>query len=450
MGNLLERIKSVGTGIGNEFLCIGDDGVKISRITLNNYRSFNNITIDLNGDSVVIFGENGVGKSSVLHAINLLFIRILYSIVQEKTKPTIYIQTGDIKNGGDECNIEVDFDIAGKSYSFARNIKRDGHGEYKRKNLESIVREFRSDFLESDSSNMPIFVNYGIHRLVLDIPLRIRQRHIFDKRSALTKAIDNKIDFRTFFEWFRYQEDLENEIIIEKKDFMYRDRALQAVRESVQAMLDYAGDLHIERHPLTMVIKKDGERIAVNQLSDGEKCTLALFGDLSRRLALANPSLENPNHGKGIVLIDEVELHMHPRWQRRIIPVLKRTFPNIQFIITTHSPQVLGEVGDGFKIYSMQKDGNDVILGELPRLDGWDSNEILETLMRTAHINKETERCFEQIFDCLENGDYEEAKKHLDSIQNRMSGKNPKLLRAKMILQMEALGYDIHKKNSRD
>ena len=160
-----------------EFVCIGDDGVRISRITLNNYRSFNNATIDLNGDSVVIFGENGVGKSSVLHAINLLFIRILYSIVQEKTKPTIYIQTGDIKNGGDECNIEVDFDISGKSYSFARNIKRDGHGEYKRKNLESIVREFRSDFLESDSSNMPIFVNYGIHRLVLDIPLRIRQRH---------------------------------------------------------------------------------------------------------------------------------------------------------------------------------------------------------------------------------------------------------------------------------
>ena len=427
-----------------EFVCIGDDSVRISRITLNNYRSFNNATIDLNGDSVVIFGENGVGKSSVLHAINLLFIRMLYSIVQEKTKPTIYIQTGDIKNGGDECNIEVDFDISGKSYSFARNIKRDGHGEYKRKNLESIVREFRSDFLESDSSNMPIFVNYGIHRLVLDIPLRIRQRHVFDKRSALTKAIDNKIDFRTFFEWFRYQEDLENEMIIEKKDFMYRDRALQAVRESVQAMLDYAGDLHIERHPLTMVIKKDGERIAVNQLSDGEKCTLALFGDLSRRLALANPSLENPNHGKGIVLIDEVELHMHPRWQRRIIPVLKRTFPNVQFIITTHSPQVLGEVGDGFKIYSMQKDGNEVRLELLPRLDGWDSNEILEILMRTAHINKETERSFEQIFDCLANGQYKEAKKDLDSIQHRMSKNNPNLLRAKMILQMEALGYDTH------
>lgn len=352
--------------------------MKLHRIELNHYRSFSNTILDLGGDNVVIFGENGVGKSSVLHAINLLFIRILYSIIQEKTKPTISLQTNDIKNGDGECKITADFELEKECYSFTRSVKKDGHSEYNRKELESVVRDFRSRFLEDDSSDMPIFVNYGIHRLVLDIPLRIRQKHIFDKRSALSKAIDNKIDFRTFFEWYRYQEDLENEIIVEKKDFGYQDRALKAVRESVQAMLDYAGDLHIERHPLSMVIKKDGERIAVNQLSDGEKCTLALFGDLSRRLALANPSLKNPNHGKGIVLIDEVELHMHPRWQRRIIPVLKRTFPNIQFIITTHSPQVLGEVGEGYKIYSMQKYGNDVRLNLLPRLDGWDSNEILE------------------------------------------------------------------------
>lgn len=418
--------------------------MRLYRIELNQYRSFCNTVLDLDGDSVVIFGENGVGKSSVLHAINLLFIRILYSIIQEKTKPTISMQINDIKNGNDECGITVDFRIDSNRYSFTRSIKKDGHSEYNRKDLETIVREFRSRFLEHDASNMPIFVNYGIHRLVLDIPLRIRQKHIFDKRSALTKAIDNKIDFRTFFEWFRYQEDLENEMIIEKKDFLYQDRALKAVRESVQAMLDYAGDLRIERHPLAMVIKKDGERISVNQLSDGEKCTLALFGDLSRRLALANPSLENPNHGKGIVLIDEVELHMHPRWQRRIIPVLKRTFPNIQFIITTHSPQVLGEVGEGYKIYSMQKDGNDVGLRLLPRLDGWDSNEILETLMRTAHINREIEQIFEQIFDCLAKGEYIEAQKFLARIKNRVSRNNPNLLRAKMISQMGAAGYDTH------
>lgn len=69
-------------------------------------------------------------------------------------------------------------------------------------------------------------------------------------------------------------------------------------------------------------------------MSDGEKCTMALLGDLARRLTLANPTLENPLLGKGIVLIDEIELHMHPSWQRKILSTLKNTFPNVQFMET--------------------------------------------------------------------------------------------------------------------
>lgn len=101
------------------------------------------------------------------------------------------------------------------------------------------------------------------------------------------------------------------------------------------------------------------------------------LGDLTRRLVLANPSLDDPLLGEGIVLIDEIELHMHPKWQRRIIGVLKEVFPNIQFIITTHSPQVLGEIGEGFKLYKLENlDG--LSITEYDRLDGWDNNDILQ------------------------------------------------------------------------
>lgn len=80
---------------------------------------------------------------------------------------------------------------------------------------------------------------------------------------------------------------------------------------------------------------------------------MALLGDLARRIAIANPYRENPMEGEGIVLIDEIELHMHPSWQRRILGVLKQLFPNVQFIITTHSPQVLGSVDNSYKIISL-------------------------------------------------------------------------------------------------
>ena len=93
-----------------------------------------------------------------------------------------------------------------------------------------------------------------------------------------------------------------------------------------------------------MLINKNGLDLPVNTLSDGEKCLFSLVGDLARRLALANPNLTDPLQGSGIVLIDEIDLHLHPAWQRKIVGQLKDTFPNCQFIITSHSPQVLGEL----------------------------------------------------------------------------------------------------------
>lgn len=102
-------------------------------------------------------------------------------------------------------------------------------------------------------------------------------------------------------------------------------------------------------------------------MSDGEKCTIALFGDLARRMALANPNKDNPLDGEGIVLIDEIELHLHPLWQRRILNVLKKVFPNIQFIVSTHSPQVLGEADDTYNVLRLiMGDNGKLLISETP------------------------------------------------------------------------------------
>ena len=127
-----------------------------------------------------------------------------------------------------------------------------------------------------------------------------------------------------------------------------------------------------------MRIIKEKENLDILQLSDGEKCVLALFGDIARRLALANPSLENPLEGTGVVLIDELELHMHTLWQRKAIGVLKETFPNVQFIITTHSPQILGEVDQDFNIISLIREEENIKFNFITSLYGLDSNTVLE------------------------------------------------------------------------
>ena len=118
-----------------------------------------------------------------------------------------------------------------------------------------------------------------------------------------------------------------------------------------------------------MTVSKNGMEQNVNQLSDGEKCTLALFGDLARRISIANPHMQNPLEGKGIVLIDEIELHMHPSWQRKVLTTLKSVFPNIQFIITTHSPQILGGVDDEYNIYKFYSENGKEMLAEPASID---------------------------------------------------------------------------------
>ncbi len=90
-----------------------------------------------------------------------------------------------------------------------------------------------------------------------------------------------------------------------------------------------------------MLIDKHGETLNVSQLSQGEKSLMTLVGDIARRLAMMNPSLASPLEGDGIVLIDEVDLHLHPKWQRSLLERLTTTFPGCQFVVTTHSPLVV-------------------------------------------------------------------------------------------------------------
>ena len=165
-----------------------------------------------------------------------------------------------------------------------------------------------------------------------------------------------------------------------------------------------------------MKIDKGNISLNVAQMSDGEKCILALLGDLARRLALANPNKGNPLLGQGIVLIDEVELHMHPSWQRKILSVLKETFPNIQFIITTHSPIILSEVDENFNLFFMKNDNGKISVEKIKQLSGYDANAVLEQFMGTKSINARTESLIHSIYVDIEKKNYDSAIAHINKI----------------------------------
>ena len=184
-----------------------------------------------------------------------------------------------------------------------------------------------------------------------------------------------------------------------------------------------------------MKIDKGDISLNVSQMSDGEKCTMALLGDLARRLALANPTLANPLLGEGIVLIDEIELHMHPSWQRKILRVLRETFPNIQFIVTTHSPIVLSEADENYNIFFMRRDENEIKVHQMHQLNGYDANAVLEQFMGTRATNLETEKYIKSIYRAIEHGDYVTAEEKIAKLAEMTSESHQDVIMARMELK---------------
>ena len=420
--------------------------MKLRKLELIDFRGVSNADFIFDMKSAVFFGINGVGKSSVLRSINLLYANIINKTVNRKGLRQQYnIELDDIRYGRPSTIIRGEFMLkhSDNAIGYERGMERKtGKRTHSKAGLEHIVSEIQNAYSnDSIQDNIPIFVNYGTNRLVLDIPLRIRTHHEFDIYSAYEKAIENRIDFRTFFEWYRNQEDIENAKKVETKDFDYEDHSLCAVRKAITAMMPGFCNLHIARKPrLAMVVEKEGIKLNVSQLSDGEKCVLAMFGDLAKRLAIANPQMDNPLLGDGVVLIDEIELHMHPSWQRMILGVLRETFPNIQFIITTHSPIVLNEIDDNYKVFFLNHDGDGVSILDFSRLDGFDINYILEEFMGTKSRNRKTEDLVRSIYNSVEGGDLDRAREGISELKDLTNENNEDVIMAEMLMKRKEVG----------
>lgn len=420
--------------------------MKLKSITLQNFKGIENLIVELDGKSTVIFGINGVGKSTILRSIDLLYANIIAKLTGNGKKRATDLDYDDISYGKSKAIINAVFSFEDETeMEYGRSIERAGGKNNSTSKLKVLTEKFANDYLvkgyddgngnwieEIDNKNMPVFVNYGVNRIVLDVPVRAPKEQ-FVKLDAFDKAIESTIDFRNLFKWFRNQEDIENQAKV-RENSDYVDKSLASVKRAMLAMLDGFEDIHIDRKPLAMKVRKDGKYLKINQLSDGEKCTIALFGDLARRMTLANPERENPLEGTGVVLIDELDLHMHTSWQRKVLGILKETFPNIQFIISTHSPQILGEVDDTFNLLYMFKEEKKLALKSYKSFVGWDTNVILEEVMHTSSVNQEIKKMLNELYVCIEEKDFDKAEKLADILDEKSSGYTNGVAKARILI----------------
>ncbi|MDD1416546.1 AAA family ATPase [Dolichospermum sp. ST_con] len=386
--------------------------MRIKQLKMQSFRGIGDLTIDFDKKEPTVFiGINGVGKSSILDCLAILLSRFS-SAIQHSTSSGKLFKEEDIKNDKNETHNEIIADFESQKFTWSLTKVKKGRIKDTSTNLSEInkiTENIKYQLSSSEQYNLPVIIYYSTNRAVLDIPLKIKKQHSFTQIDTYENALAGQgSEFRIFFEWFRKQEDLENELRLENNRD-YRDKQLESVRQAICSLIPNFNKLRVRRSPLRMTLEKDEEELIVNQLSDGEKCLLAMVGDLARRLAIANPGLENPLDGFGVVLIDEIELHLHPKWQREIIPALTRTFPHCQFIVTTHSPQVIGEIKPQ-GIYILEKTENGIIAQRPQSSYGRDSNQILEDLMDVPERRLEIKQDLLKLFRLIDAGDLEAAE----------------------------------------
>jgi predicted ATP-binding protein involved in virulence len=410
--------------------------MKIKQLKMQSFRGIGDLTIDFDKKEPTVFiGINGVGKSSILDAICLLLSYFMHWIggIADSENVKVFNEF-DIANKNIVTKLDITILSPGEdSWTIFR--ERNGvtkvSGHEKRQNACDAIRRHWNN---EPQYNIPLIVYYPTNRVVIDIDLEVPIKSEFKQIDSYDKALaGGRISFSHLFQWFRNREDIESELRLENNP-NYRDKQLEAVRQAISSLIPNFTKLRVRRSPLRMTLQKDGEELIVNQLSDGEKCLLAMVGDLARRLAIANPGLENPLHGFGVVLIDEIELHLHPKWQREIIPALTRTFPHCQFIVTTHSPQVIGEIKPQ-GIYILEKTENGIIAQRPETSYGRDSNQILEDLMDVPERPQEIKQELLKLFRLIDAGDLEGAKKLRGELAEKIGEDEAQFVKADILIR---------------
>jgi predicted ATP-binding protein involved in virulence len=353
--------------------------LKLIRLDLENYRCFPALTLELNEQLTLLVARNGQGKTSLLDAIKVA----LWPFVRGfdlGNAPLTGIQPDDVFLRPVEAHqmepslparltAHADFQSADISWSRSRISIRKGtktRSDQGARALENKARDLQGWIFHNvlmdvtKPIDLPVLAYYGTSRLWRDNtptsePIDNAE---LSRTYGYRDSLDPASNYKQFSKWYTrifrtYREEQIRSLERGKTTFDVKDEFLnpvKAVQNTVNSMLEsqtgwrnlaYSSefaDLVLE-HPIHGVLK-------VSQLSDGIRNIVALAADIAYRCVKLNPHFGStaPRQCTGVVLIDEVDMHLHPAWQQTVIPDLLGAFPNIQFVVTTHSPQVITSV----------------------------------------------------------------------------------------------------------
>lgn len=463
--------------------------MRLKSLELINFRGFDQLDINFDDRITVIAGVNGVGKSTILQAIATASSHALPEYTASREKPLSILST-DIQQGKSTCIIKIENDnlltsslittltkenpshddklnlehkhsllnddlaIIEKGSTDYKNIKNEINWIERRLNgnfdkhfnwLFTDTHESESRLIRhlKSSPTQPLAIYYSTHRLLSKLPPSLKSSPPLRQAAAFTKSLTQlEISLNDFAKWHRAM----GSTFVLRRDSQHYPKILELLRSAVSGLMPQIKEFWFhEKNPPRYSVTKDatideqinenmlGKQLFLEQLSDGERGLIALVFDLTRRLAIANPNSENPiAEGVALVLIDEIELHLHPKWQRDVLKRLSDTFLSCQFVVTTHSPLVLGEVEARCVRFLSFREGK-VCVTTPTEAYGMDANRVLQELMGASVRNHATEVKLHELFELIDKEDFAAARALIVSLEH-LGKHEPELARAAALI----------------
>jgi predicted ATP-binding protein involved in virulence len=408
----------------------------VTRLKLANLRAIEAAEFRFQAGVNLIVGVNGVGKTSVLDALGVCLSAVVKRVNKLRGRVEAF-DLDDIRIGAEALTVECDVRIGTQDFTYLIHKPRAASAPQEKK--AGMPREQvhdtpeKAEFLGeapppltgAEPGGRPLAVLFSTNRAVPSERAPGKGVAAGGVAAASADAFANReLRLGEFGAWMKVQESMRGERPA-------AGRVLSAVQDAVARFLPGYSNLRLDGADRPRLsIDRGATTIPVRQLSDGERGTLALVLDLTRRLAQANPGLADPAaEAEVVVLIDEIDLHLHPKWQRQIVHNLRAAFPRCQFIATTHSPQVIGEVEHeriqiiaGGQIYSPTHSY------------GVDSSRVLEEVMGSDPRAKEVQSLLTEVSQVIGRQQFAQARALLGQIVERLGESDPEVTRIRTLL----------------
>lgn len=434
--------------------------MRIERLEIENFRGIRKMDLDLHPRLNVFVGVNGAGKTTILDASAILLSYFLAEI--RATEEPFSAKVTDITHGCSETQIwiRVSPDDGNASYRWGRRIFRGSRpSSYPSREgylldsegFEDYMHQLRTQMILREPLNVPVAILFPTDRtLRYSSTEQIGGRYDDNSQgypcmAAYKDCLSSVKRFDWLVQWFKEREEKEIRNLANiSHNVLHQQRLegilpegidpqLEAVRKTIESFTGFKSP-RFHGDPLQLVVTKGDTVFPVGQLSGGEKNMLAMTADIARRLVIANPNRgDDYLEGHGIVMIDEIDLHMHPTWQRMLLPKLCETFPNIQFIVTTHSPQVLSHV-EKKSVFLLEQTDEGIVQTPLTEAYGQSYERLLEDVFGVAARPDEVQTELEELFNMIQKNEVTAARKKLAELERSIGMGDPELVRAEFLL----------------